>query len=100
MIEPAKNNKHFDENLLKPDAKLHEYPDDRAAVGKRLTELIDEADEPAIVAETVLKASIAANPKLRYTAGRRASRLQLLRTFAPAGMVDAGIRKNLRLGAA
>jgi len=76
-----------------------EYRDVRAAVGKRLTEMIEEADEPGVVAETVLKASIAANPKLRYTAGGRASRLQLLRTFAPAGMLDAGIRKNLRLAA-
>ena len=59
-----------------------------------------EADEPAIVAETVLKASIADHPKLRYAAGGRAGRLQLLRTFAPAGLVDAGIRKNLRLAAA
>jgi NAD(P)-dependent dehydrogenase (short-subunit alcohol dehydrogenase family) len=30
------------------------------------------------------------------TAGRR---LQLLRRFAPAGVVDAGLRKNLRLDA-
>ena len=100
VIQPANTRTQFDANLLEPDAKLDEYRDVRAAVGKRLTELIEEADEPAVVAETVLKASIAASPKLRYTAGGRASRLQLLRTFAPAGMVDAGIRKNLRLAAA
>ena len=100
VIEPANTKTQFDANLLEPDDKLDEYRDIREAVGKRLTELIDGADEPAVVAETVLKASIATNPKLRYTAGSRASRLQLLRTFAPAGMVDAGIRKNLRLAAA
>ncbi len=96
VIQPANTKTQFDANLLEPDAKLDEYRDVRAAVGKRL---IEEADEPPVVAEAVLKASIAANPKLRYTAGGRASRLQLLRTFAPAGMVDAGIRKNLRLAA-
>lgn len=100
VIEPANTKTQFDANLLEPDVKLDEYRDVRAAVGKRLTEMIEEADDPAVVAETVLKASIAANPKRRYTAGGRASRLQLLRTFAPAGMVDAGIRKNLRLAAA
>jgi NAD(P)-dependent dehydrogenase (short-subunit alcohol dehydrogenase family) len=100
VIQPANTKTQFDANLLEPDAKLDEYRDVRAVVGKRLTEMIDDADEPAVVAETVLKASIAANPKLRYTAGGRASRLQFLRTFAPAGMVDAGIRKNLRLAAA
>lgn len=97
VIQPANTKTQFDANLLEADAKLDEYRDVRAAVGKRLTELIEEADDPAVVAETVLKASLAAHPKLRYTAGGRASRLQLLRTFAPAGMVDAGIRKNLRL---
>lgn len=97
VIQPANTRTQFEANLLEADAKLDEYRDVRAAVGKRLTEMIEEADEPEVVAETVLKASIAVNPKLRYTAGGRASRLQLLRTFAPAGMVDAGIRKNLGL---
>jgi AcrR family transcriptional regulator len=36
-------------------------------------------------------------PKLRYTAGSLAKRLGLLRSFAPAGLVDAGLRKDLRL---
>jgi NAD(P)-dependent dehydrogenase (short-subunit alcohol dehydrogenase family) len=99
VIEPANTRTQLEANLLEPDAKLDEYRDVRVAVGKRLTELIDKADEPAVVAETVLRASIAAHPKLRYTAGGRASFLQFLRTFAPAGVVDAGIRKNLRLAA-
>jgi NAD(P)-dependent dehydrogenase (short-subunit alcohol dehydrogenase family) len=99
VIEPANTRTQFEANLLEPDAKLDEYRDVRASVGKRLTELIDEADEPAVVAETVLKAALAARPKLRYTAGGRAGFLQLLRSFAPAGLVDAGIRKNLGLAA-
>jgi hypothetical protein len=49
------------------------------------------------VADTVLKAAVAARPKLRYPAGGRASLLQLLRRFAPAALVDVGVRKNLRL---
>jgi hypothetical protein len=52
-----------------------------------------------VVAETVLAAATATHPKLRYAAGGRASRLQGLRRFAPAGLVDAGIRKNLNLDA-
>jgi len=46
-----------------------------------------------VVADTVLKAVTAAHPKLRYPAGGLASRLRLLRRFAPAALVDAGIRK-------
>ena len=99
IIEPANTNTQFDANLLEPDAKLDTYREVRAAVGARLRELIETADQPDIVADTVLKAAVAAKPKLRYPAGARASRLQLLRRFAPAAIVDDGIRKNLRLAA-
>jgi NAD(P)-dependent dehydrogenase (short-subunit alcohol dehydrogenase family) len=99
VIEPANTNTQFDANLLEPDAKLDTYREVRATVGARLKELIETADHPNIVADTVLKAAIATRPKLRYPAGARASRLQLLRRFAPAALVDDGIRKNLRLAA-
>ena len=52
-----------------------------------------------VVANVVLQAATVARPKLRYTAGGLASRLRWLRRFAPAGLVDAGIRKNLQLDA-
>jgi NAD(P)-dependent dehydrogenase (short-subunit alcohol dehydrogenase family) len=99
VIEPANTKTQFDANLLEPDAKLNEYREVRASVSKRLTEMIEDADEPAVVADAVLKAAIAPHSKLRYAAGGRAHRLQLLRSYAPAGLVDAGIRKNLRLDA-
>ena len=84
VIEPANTNTQFDANLLEPDAKLDTYREVRAAVGEGLKELIETADQPGVVADTVLKAAVAARPKLRYPAGARASRLQLLRRFAPA----------------
>ena len=99
VIEPAATNTQFDANLLEPDAKLDAYREVRTAVGARLKELIETADHPNVVADTVLKAAIATRPKLRYPAGARASRLQLLRRLAPAALVDDGIRKNLRLAA-
>jgi len=45
------------------------------------------------VADVLLKAASAA-PKVRYTAGGVAWLLQLLRRFAPAGLVDAGGSKG------
>ncbi|MGH7621261.1 MAG: oxidoreductase [Gemmatimonadaceae bacterium] len=99
VIEPAYTNTKFDANLLQPDAKLDEYRDVRAAVGKRITEVMAAADRPDIVADVVLQAASATHPKLRYTAGSVANRLRLLRRFAPGGMIDAGIRKDLRLDA-
>lgn len=100
VIEPANTNTQFDANLLEPDAKLETYREARAAVGGRLKELIESADQPSVVADTVLKAAVAARPRLRYPAGGRAGLLQWLRRFAPAGVLDAGIRRDLRLAAA
>ncbi len=97
VIEPAYTKTPFDANFLEPDAKLDAYREVRAAVNQRVKEVMATADLPGVVADVVLKAANATNPKLRYTAGGLASRLRLLRRFAPAGMVDAGIRKDLRL---
>ena len=99
VIEPAYTKSQFDANLLEPDLKLDEYREVRASLGKTLKKLMATADEPGVVANVVLKAASAARPKLRYTAGWLAWRLQLLRRFAPAGLVDAGVRKNLQLDA-
>jgi NAD(P)-dependent dehydrogenase (short-subunit alcohol dehydrogenase family) len=97
VIEPAYTRTGFDANLLKADSELDEYRDIRVALEKRIKELVEGGDEPAIVAEVVLKAAIAARPKLRYTAGASARLLRVLRRFAPAFLMDTGIRKDLQL---
>lgn len=99
VIEPAYTKTQFEANLLEADAKLDEYREVRAALEKRIKELVMGGDEPDVVADTVLQAVNAPRPKLRYTAGGLALRLRLLRRFAPGGLVDAGIRKNLQLDA-
>lgn len=99
VIEPAYTKTQFDANFLAPDSKLDEYREVRALLDKVLKNVMTTADEPAVVADVVLQAATAARPKLRYTAGGLANRLRLLRRFAPAGLVDAGIRRDLRLDA-
>src|SRR5216110_2101019 len=99
VIEPAYTKTNFDANLLEPDAQLDEYREARATVSRQLRAALETADEPGVVADVVLEAARAARPKLRYTAGGLATRLRLLRRFAPAGALDAGIRRNLRLDA-
>jgi short-subunit dehydrogenase len=99
VIEPAYTKTPFDANFLEPDAKLDDYREIRAAVNQRIKEVMATAEQPGVVADTVLEAAIAARPKLRYTAGGLANRLRLLRRFAPAGWVDTRIRKDLRLDA-
>ena len=98
IIEPAYTKTQFDANLLQPDSKLDEYRADRALQSQVLRDVMAKGDEPSVVAEVVLKAATAARPKLRYTAGGLANRLRWLRRFAPAGILDAGLRKDFRLG--
>jgi NAD(P)-dependent dehydrogenase (short-subunit alcohol dehydrogenase family) len=99
VIEPAYTKTQFDVNLLEADSKLDEYRDARAIMAKTLKEVMATADHPGVVADVVLQAASAARPKVRYTAGGLASRLRLLRRFAPAGVLDVGIRKDLHLDA-
>ena len=99
VIEPAYTRTQFGANFLAPDSKLDEYRKVRALLDKVLKEVMATADEPTVVADVVLQAAIAVRPKLRYPAGGLANRLRLLRRFAPARLVDAGIRKDLRLDA-
>lgn len=99
VIEPAYTKTQFEANFLAPDSKLDEYREVRALLDRVLKEVMATADDPAVVADAVLKAAMATRPKLRYTAGGLANRLRLLRRFAPARLLDAGIRKDLRLDA-
>lgn len=95
VIEPGVTKTPFDANLLEPDSKLEEYRATRAALNKRYLEVVAAGDAPEAVAEVVLKAANAPRSKLRYPVGRIAT-VQLLRRYAP-GLVDAGIRRDLRL---
>jgi len=97
VIEPAYTKTQFDANFLAPDSKLVEYSEVRTLLDRVLKELMATADDPTVVADVVLEVAGADHPKLRYAAGGLANRLRLLRRFAPAALVDAGIRKDLRL---
>jgi short-subunit dehydrogenase len=98
VVEPAYINTPFDANLVPPDAPLDVYRDICAGVDKRVKEVLVGADGPAVVADMVLKAATADQPQIRYAPGL-ARRMHLLRRFAPASVLDAGVRKDLRLAA-
>jgi NAD(P)-dependent dehydrogenase (short-subunit alcohol dehydrogenase family) len=97
VIEPAYTKTQFEANNIEPDTKLDEYQQIRAHVTQVVNQAMSNADEPTVVSEVVLKAVCAEQPKRRYTAGKIAAQLQFLRRFAPAGLLDAGVRKNLQL---
>ena len=97
IVEPSYTKTQFDANVLEADSKLDEYRDVREALVKKMKDLLATGDEPSVVAEVVLEAVRTARPKLRYAAGGFAKRLRVLRRFAPARLVDVGIRRDLQL---
>jgi NAD(P)-dependent dehydrogenase (short-subunit alcohol dehydrogenase family) len=99
VIEPSFTKTQFEANMLAPDSRLDEYRNDCDRVARRFLDSATGGDEPAVVADVVLEAATATRPKLRYAAGGAASRLRLLRRFAPTGFVDAALRREMHLDA-
>jgi NAD(P)-dependent dehydrogenase (short-subunit alcohol dehydrogenase family) len=97
VIEPAGTSTQIDANAIEADSQLEAYRQGREIVGKRLSAMIETGDSPRDVAEVVLKAATAARPSLRYTVGKEARKLRLISSFAPAGMVDSALRKQMGL---
>lgn len=97
VIEPGYTNTEFEANTQEVDSKLDEYNIARTALAKIIKVAVAGGDDPQVVAKVVLKAANAKHPKLRYAAGKLASRLSLLRRFAPSALVDMGIRKEMKL---
>ena len=99
VVEPAFTQIRFDANLLAPDATREEYRGMRAHLSALLPKQIAQGDDPGIVADVVLRAVTDSRPRIRYTAGKAAATLALLRRFAPAAIVDRGIRQSFKLDA-
>jgi NAD(P)-dependent dehydrogenase (short-subunit alcohol dehydrogenase family) len=99
VIEPAFTQTRFDANLMAPDAMRDEYRQIRAHLATLLPTQIAKGDDPSVVADIVFRAVTARHPRARYTAGKSAAVLALLRRIAPAGMVDRGIRQSFKLDA-
>lgn len=97
VIEPAYTKTNFEANAPDLDSKIEEYAIARKALAKVLNAAIEGGDDPKVVAQVVLKAVNAKHPKVRYTAGKLACRLSFLRRFAPAAMMDKGIRQEMKL---
>lgn len=97
VIEPAYTKTNFEANAPELDSKIKEYAVVRKALAKLMKTAIEGGDDPMVVAQVVLKAANANNPKIRYPAGKLACRLNFLRKFAPAALMDKGIRQEMKL---
>ena len=99
LVEPAYTRTAFEGNVYQPDQQLDVYRSARTNAEGVLREGMKTADTPELVASAVLNASTEANPRRRYTAGRAARQISLLRRFVPASAFDKSLRKQMRLPA-
>jgi len=97
VIEPAYIKTQFEANNVEPDARLKEYEDIRAKLARVVSKAMAEAESPEVVAEVVVKAARASRPKLRYTAGILAGKLNFILRFMPAKILDKVVRTSLQL---
>jgi NAD(P)-dependent dehydrogenase (short-subunit alcohol dehydrogenase family) len=97
VVEPGYTNTSFEANATDADSPIDSYAPVREHVKQVIAKAVRSGDDPAVVAQAVLKAAISRTPKLRYPAGPLARRLALLKKFAPAGLLDNGVRKANKL---
>jgi short-subunit dehydrogenase len=99
VVEPGYTSTSFEANATDVDSPIGTYAPVREHVKKVLLQSVRAGDDPAVVAQVVLKAATSRTPKLRYPAGPMARRLTLLKKFAPTALLDRGIRKANQLSA-
>ncbi|UMB68177.1 oxidoreductase [Mycobacterium paraterrae] len=99
-VEPGFTNTSFEAAAVDADSPIVGYAPIREHVKQVLADAIPAGDDPAVVAEVVVRAATSVSPKLRYPAGPLARRLALLKRIAPAAVLDNGIRKSFKLGSA
>jgi NAD(P)-dependent dehydrogenase (short-subunit alcohol dehydrogenase family) len=100
VVEPGYTDTAFDANASDPDSPIESYRALREHVKEGLITAVRAGDDPSVVAKVVLKAATSRTPKLRYPAGPLARQLTVLKKFAPAAVLDKGIRKANKLHAA
>jgi NAD(P)-dependent dehydrogenase (short-subunit alcohol dehydrogenase family) len=99
LVEPGYTKSQFEANSIAPDQPLASYAARRQVAGRVLSAAMRDADDPAVVADVVVKAATSKNPKLRYPAGKLAGRVRILRRFVPSTAFDKQIRKLNQLPA-
>jgi NAD(P)-dependent dehydrogenase (short-subunit alcohol dehydrogenase family) len=100
VIEPGYIRTEIDRNSTTAEQTLSVYEDERQRAVGVLSSNIANGDDPAVVANAVLRAATVSKPGLRYVAGRGAGRLRMLRTFLPESMFEDGIRRHFHLTSA
>jgi NAD(P)-dependent dehydrogenase (short-subunit alcohol dehydrogenase family) len=99
LVEPSYTRTTFESNALAADQNIEHYALARANAEAVMRNEAAKADPPEVVAATVVTAATAVKPQLRYTAGRDATTVSLLRRFVPTSAFDKSLRKRMQMPA-
>ncbi len=99
VVEPEFIRTGLDRNSRSAIQRLDAYAGERDRAREAVRENIARGDDPEMVASVVREALTTPSPRLRYTAGREARVLSVLKKLAPVQLLDRGIRKRFGLSA-
>lgn len=97
LVEPAFTRTALEESAAQPDRKSQVYEKGRAGMNSTWRNAIARGDSAEEVANTVVRAATDAAPRLRYTPGKRAGQLRLMRRFVPEKAFEKSFRKEMNL---
>jgi NAD(P)-dependent dehydrogenase (short-subunit alcohol dehydrogenase family) len=95
LIEPVFTRTALEENGDKPDRVLSVYDKGRAAMTATWRNGIAAGDPVEGVADKVVQAATEKQPSIRYTPGKMAGRLRLMRRFVPEKTFEKSFRKQM-----
>jgi len=97
LVEPVFTRTALEENADRPDRVLGVYDKGRAATQVAWRNGIAAGDPVEAVAEKVVLAATEASPRIRYTPGKMAGRLRMMRRFVPEKAFEKSFRKQMNL---
>jgi NAD(P)-dependent dehydrogenase (short-subunit alcohol dehydrogenase family) len=97
VIEPGFTRTNFNQNTQLVNQPLAAYSAERGLAQAAVAKSIAEGEQPATVASVVVEAITSRGPRLRYTGGREARLLSILRKYAPGRVLDKGLRRQFGL---
>jgi NAD(P)-dependent dehydrogenase (short-subunit alcohol dehydrogenase family) len=97
LIEPVFTRTALEENGDKPDRILSVYDKGRTAMNATWRNGIASGDPVEAVAEKVVQAATERQPSIRYTPGKVAGRLRLMRRFVPEKAFERSFRKQMNV---
>jgi NAD(P)-dependent dehydrogenase (short-subunit alcohol dehydrogenase family) len=97
LVEPGAFKTNVLEAAPTADGAIGDYDAVRSAASRTLRQALRKGDDPAKVAQLIMKIARARSPRLRYGVGPEARWLPYLRVLAPQRLLDQLVRRGFGL---